>query len=316
MSPHRWRSSRHSGAVRRSRVPSHVAMSLLGAGLLLAACGGGSDGTGATQAVDGTIAGLVAKGPVADATVTAFAVTAGAKGAQLGTARTDAQGRFTMSVADYSGPVLVEMHGGAYTDEATSATMPMADADVMTSMVPSFAAGSSEMIVVTPLTSMAQAMAGAMAGGMTDANITASNAAVGSYFSVGDILHAVPMDPLVQGSGAGATQDMKNHGMSLAAMSRYAEAIGMATTSSGIVTAMRDDASDGVMNGMMGAAPISMGGMGGMMGGGMMPATSGTSDLARAMAEFVASGMNRSGVTLSEMQPLIDKLAASSGAIE
>jgi hypothetical protein len=35
--------------------------------------------------------------------------------------------------------------------------------------------------------------------------------------------------------------------------------------SSGIVTAMMDDASDGKMDGMMGRNPISMGGMGGMM---------------------------------------------------
>ena len=53
-----------------------------------------------------------------------------------------------------------------------------------------------------------------------------------------------------------------------------------------------------------------------MMGGTtMMPTTSGTSGLATAMAQFVASGMNRSGVSMPDMQPLIDKLAASSGAI-
>ena len=103
--------------------------------------------------------------------------------------------------------------------------------------------------------------------------------------------------------------------MALAAMSQYAKTIGM-TDSSGIVTAMMDDASDGVMNGMMGSTPISMSGMGGMMGGTMMSTTSGTSGIAGAMSQFVGSSMNKSGVFMAEMQPLIDKLDASSGAIQ
>lgn len=261
---------------------------------------------------NGTMDGTAMKGPVANATVTAFAVTSGARGAQLGTAPTDAQGHFTMEVGSYSGPVLMEMRSGAYTDEATNAAMPMGATDVMTCVVPSFLAGSSTTVAVTPLTSMAQAMAEATPGGMTVENIAAANGMIGSYFSVGDILHTMPIDPLIVGSGAAATQEMKNYGMTLAAMSQYAKTLGMTTSSSGIVTVMMQDATDGVMNGMMGSTPISMSGMGGMP---MMPTTSGTSELATAMAQFVASGMNRSGVPMHDMRPLIDKLAASSGAI-
>jgi hypothetical protein len=56
---------------------------------------------------------------------------------------------------------------------------------------------------------------------------------------------------------------------------------------------------------------------GGMMGGGtMMSTTSGTSGLGSAMSEFVGSSMNRSGVPMSEMRPLIDKLTSSSGALK
>ncbi len=291
-----------------------MTLGLLGAGLLLAACGGNDAGTPA-GGTPGAMGGTATKGPVAGATVTAFAVTSGAKGAQLATAQTDAQGHFAMQLGAYSGPVLVEMRNGTYADEATNATMPMQPTVVMTCVVPSFAAGSSTTVQVTPLTSMAQAMVQAMPGGMTETNIGTANANVGSYFSVDDILHTAPMNPVVAGSGAGATQSMKNYGMSIAAMSQYANTIGMTTSSSGIVTLMMQDSSDGMMNGMMGSTPISMSGMGGMMGGGNMPATSGTSDLAAAMSQFIASDMNRSGVTMADMQPLMDKLAASSGAI-
>ena len=83
-----------------------------------------------------------------------------------------------------------------------------------------------------------------------------------------------------------------------------------------------DDATDGIMNGMMGATPISMsalGGMGGgMMGGGsMMQANAGTSGVAAAMTAFVNdTAVNKSGVMAADMQALVAKLSASSGTLQ
>jgi hypothetical protein len=253
---------------------------------------------------------------VGGATVNAFSVSGGALGAQIGSGTTDSHGNFTVAIGSYSGPVMLRMSGGTYTDEATNATMGMMAGDVLTAVVPSVAPGSATGgIRVTPLTSMAQMRALSMYGGMTDANIGTANAEIGSYFSVSDILHVMPMNPLVTGSAATATQDEKNYGMTLAAMSQYAYGIGMMTSSSGIVTAMMDDASDGVMDGKMGGASISLTGMGGMMGGSMMQATAGTTGLATAMSQFIASAMNESGITTTDMQALMDKLNASNGAI-
>jgi hypothetical protein len=103
--------------------------------------------------------------------------------------------------------------------------------------------------------------------------------------------------------------------MMIAAMSEYASTIGMSSTS-GMVTAMMDDASDGIMNGMMRGGPIDMGGMGGMMGGMMMQPDAGTSGVATAMTSFMLSAQNRSGLTVQDMQLLIDKLDASNGVIQ
>jgi len=79
------------------------------------------------------------------------------------------------------------------------------------------------------------------------------------------------------------------------------------------------DASDGVMNGMMGSTPISMSGMGGMgggmMGGSTMQPGAGTTGIATAMSAFVASTRNVSGVPIGDMQPFVDRLAASNGTI-
>jgi len=186
----------------------------------------------------------------------------------------------------------------------------------MTSCVPSIAAGSTTTgVQVTPLTSMAQMMSQYMSGGMTAANAATANTAVGDYFMAGDILMTAPIDPAVAGSASGADQARKNYGMSIAAMSQYARTIGMTTSSSGMVTSMMKDAADGTLDGMMGSTPISLGGMGGMMNGTMMPSNAGTAGLATAMTTFVGSAMNRSGVQVSDVQTLVNRLATSTGVI-
>ena len=71
------------------------------------------------------------------------------------------------------------------------------------------------------------------------------------------------------------------------------------------------------MNGRMGNTQIMMGGMGGMMGNNPPLATSaGTSDLATAMTAFMGSAMNRSGMTVADMQSLINKMSTSNGQIQ
>lgn len=264
-----------------------------------------------------TISGAAVKGPVSGAHVVAFGVgPGGAKGAQIGSATTDDSGNFQMQVGNYSGPLMLEMTGGSFSDEATGTHMGMGATDMMTAGVPNVMAGSTlSGIQITPLTSMAQRMAEDMPGGMTQANITQSNSAMGSYFGVSDIVAVHPMDPTVPGSGASANRDERDHGMAIAAISEFASTMGM-TTSSGMVTAMMNDASDGIMNGMMGGTPIDMGGMGGMMHGTMMPPDAGTSGMATAMTSFILSPQNKSGLTLQDMQLLINRLETSNGTIQ
>jgi len=278
---------------------------------IITACGGGGGAT-----VQGSISGTATKGPVSNATMTAYAISNGQIGAQIATATSDANGNFTMTTGGYAGPVMLQMSGGTYIDEAKGTNMSMATGDVMTAVMPTVAAGANVTgIQVTPVTSMAQTRAQAMAGGMTDANITAANTAMGNYFMVSDILHVQPMNPLVAGSGVavGITQDMKNYGLTIAAMSQSATTLNM-TVSSAFVTAMMSDASDGIMNGKMGNTSVTMGT--GMMGGtSMMPITAGTSSLATAMTGFMGSNKNVSGLTAVDMATLIQKLTISSGQI-
>ena len=92
-----------------------------------------------------------------------FAVSSGQPGAN---------GNFTMTMGAYSGPVLLQVRGGSYLDEATGVRMNMLGADELTCVVPAVTvtAGSTTAgVQVTPLTTMAQAWAEHMAGGMTTA---------------------------------------------------------------------------------------------------------------------------------------------------
>lgn len=295
-------------ASRSSRMPRHIV--IVAAALLQAACGGGGDGVGSGGT--GIVSGAVVKGPAANATVSAYAVGNGQIGAALGSAVTDAEGKFTLPIGYYSGPLMLQASAGTFRDEATGALMTMASGDVMTAVLASVASGASVSgVQVTPVTSMAQARAQQMDGGMTEANITAANAALGNYFSVSDILRVAPMNPLVAGSSANASADSRNYGMTLAAISQYARSLEMANTSA-LATSMMSDASDGIMDGRRGSAPIAMQ-MGGMMGSATMARTAGTSGLATGMTGFASSPANVSGLTATDVAPLAQKLSGSNG---
>lgn len=288
--------------------------------VLIVACGSGGNSStaidnGSSQPVSGSVSGTATKGPVSDATMKAFAINAdGTKGEIIGTGMTDSNGDFLIHVGDHSGPVLIEMTGGHYADEATGIIMNMMQDNFLTCLIPFHEEGATlDGVQVTPVTSMAHAMARDMHGGITQANVRNANHAVGQYFHVNDILYDYPINPVDDGSGVGAEQDEVHYGMVLAAMSQYAHTLGL-SHSPDIVNHFMDDAVDGQMDGRHHGNHINMGG--GMMGGHMMHEDAGTEMLADAMEDFIHSPMNRSGITLQEMQTLIDALHSSSGAIQ
>lgn len=290
---------------------------VLGALLLLqAGCGGGdgigSGGTGIT-ARSSLITGTVTKGPVSNATVVAYALTNGQRGTPIGSALTDAEGNFSMAVGSYQGPMMLEARAGTYRDEATGSLMTLDNGDVLTAAIASpavFGPGPSE-IQVTPVTSMAQARAQRMAGGMTQANIAAANAAIGDYFSITDILHVPPMNPLVPRAAEGASMDSRNYGMALAGMSQFALTVG-ATNSAAVVTSLVNDAADGVMDGRNGADPVRVT-VGGFVGSTALPGNAGSVALAVAMVRFAASTSNVSGLTGNDIAALAQRISGSGG---
>jgi hypothetical protein len=95
--------------------------------LLLSGCGGGgtpgsSGVTGSTIPV-GAVSGTSFDGLVINGTVKVYDYTAGSKGALLAQATTDAMGLYNLSLQIESRPVLLELTGGSYNEEADNANV-------------------------------------------------------------------------------------------------------------------------------------------------------------------------------------------------
>ncbi len=143
--------------------------------LTLVAC---DDDDGAPAAASSaTVSGTVVKGPINGATVNIYAAdaTTGAKGSLLTTTTTGAGGTYNATVAQ-AGPVLVEVTGGTYVDEATGTTKTLSE--TMRVMVTATAGGTVTGIV-TPLTTAAYAL-GQVGGTGTNVSIATYNAALTS----------------------------------------------------------------------------------------------------------------------------------------
>ncbi|NTV94676.1 MAG: hypothetical protein HGA75_04580 [Thiobacillus sp.] len=191
---------------------------LLGSAFLsavLAGCGGGSSSS--PSAASGSASGVASKGPLNSAQVCAYAISNGAKGAQLGTcAITSSTGAYLIDFGTYTGPVLLEATGGDYTDEATGATVTLATP--LHAMLASATSGVNT-AAVTALSELAYRLANANTGGLTTANIQAAIASVQSNFGVADIVANQPVDALNIPGGASA--DQKTYALALATISQY-----------------------------------------------------------------------------------------------
>ena len=121
--------------------------------ITLTDCGGCSPAVGAEKS--GSIAGLVLKGPVSGATITAFSVDdKGRRDDELGTTKTDDVGAFVVDVAGHSGPTLVCSAGGVYVEESTGGLVQAGPVELCR-LIEDFELGAKlEGVILTPWTSL------------------------------------------------------------------------------------------------------------------------------------------------------------------
>ncbi|MBT0664626.1 hypothetical protein KI809_09980 [Geobacter pelophilus] len=188
----------------------------------LAGCGGGGGSPAGSTAISGTAsAGIIYPG-----VVNVYAVNSnGVKGTLLKSTATDINGKYTLSLGDYSGAILVEV-SGTYTDEATGNTVTIPTTNPLHALVDSVNSSTSNnrVVSVTPLTDLAWRKASSNGTSATPpAVIATANNLMDDLFKISDIIGIEPVRPDIASVGHSSTsQESQAYTLALAALSKMA----------------------------------------------------------------------------------------------
>jgi hypothetical protein len=152
--------------------------------LVLSACGGSGSNSTPPAVPTAGISGTAFDGLIMNGTVKVYDFSTGAKGSLLAQAKTDSQGLYSLSMQIESRPIMVEITGGSYIEEASTNTsripVPLTSGLGLTALT-NYTTGSSLQIAVTNFTHIAAGLAvyqikhgKPVASAITDANQTMS----------------------------------------------------------------------------------------------------------------------------------------------
>ncbi len=131
--------------------------------LAISGCGGGSGGGGVDNRTGlnipvGTVSGTSFDGLLVGGTVKVYDYTTGSKGAELAQAMTDSKGLYSLSLQIESRPLLIELTGGSYIEEA-GANHKVTLTSQKLSAVSNYTAGANLKVAVTSYSHMASGLA-------------------------------------------------------------------------------------------------------------------------------------------------------------
>ena len=126
--------------------------------VLLAACGGAGSGGLPPARPDAVISGVAFDGPIVHATVSVYGFANGVAGSLLGSALTDAQGRYAVTVRSADEPILVQVSGGYSVDETSGQQVPLAEGAVLMALA-NYHSGTPMTVAVTAFTEVAAGLA-------------------------------------------------------------------------------------------------------------------------------------------------------------
>ena len=204
-------------------------LSLVCLAMTLASCGGGGGGGSKKDSTPpdratGTISGKVYDAPVSGATVSVWEYKDGKLGRKLGESKSDQSGYYSVPVKSSSMPVYVKASGGAYRDPITEEVISASNGKTMTmSSVANFSEGTSQSIMLTPLSNMATGLAEYK----IERGESATNAVTSSVNTISDMYgfdvnETTPIDITKGGQSSNATDGHK-YGALLTAYSSYAK---------------------------------------------------------------------------------------------
>lgn len=186
--------------------------------LQLTACGG--DSTLPPERPAGTVRGYAVDGVIVGGNVRVYAFTSSGPGDVLGEAITDEQGQFTLSLRAASQPVLLEVQGGTYVEDADNLRVTLRDGAGLRA-VALYESGANVTVQITPLTHVAAALAQfrAAAGEIREDAVTSSNREISQLFGVA-VADTAPRSIRAGASGQ-IIDDATRYGFLLAALSSY-----------------------------------------------------------------------------------------------
>jgi DNA-binding beta-propeller fold protein YncE len=254
----------HSGLKGIIHVRKIVPFCLFAMLLGVAACS--SDHSGVTPPPAGIeVSGAVVDGPVAGATVSAYAVSsAGVVGTTaLATATTSATGTYSLTLpAGTTGSVLLTSAGGTFIDDASGKTL---TAPPLSVLIPSVTGTAPVTAQLTPVTTIAAqvALATSSATNSVGSVATAINTAIGTALGGQSNIVATPLVNVSTAACAGsATQASVDASLLLAGISQLAATNNVSTSDliqALVVDISSDNVFDGTANGVLLTVPLSGG---------------------------------------------------------
>ncbi len=172
-------------------MPAFKVIPLLVMSLLLGACGPNPESDLPPPRPFGQIAGKAVAGPIAGAQVVVYGL---ADGARLASGQTDLDGGFDIPIQAPNQPVLLELSGGQYREEANDEPVDLAEGQVLRA-VGQYISGQRLDVMLTPMSHMASALAEyKIDHGMSPAQgISEAHDAVDGFFGL-DVLTTRPAD--------------------------------------------------------------------------------------------------------------------------
>lgn len=228
-------------------------------GLAVSGCQSGGEGGLPPERSTSTVSGYSVDAIIRNGTIKVFGLNSDAtKGEFLGSTTTDENGYYELSLRSVSLPVLIEVTGGTYIEEASGKVITLATGDVLRAIT-FYESGEPLSVMVTPLTNLAAGLVVYKVGQGVSLNnaIVESSTAISSYVGF-DILDTVPRDVTNPVNYGYALDDGMRYGLFTAAISSWTKHAGEENlqsphtiyTSIRLASIMYDDiSSDGLLDG-------------------------------------------------------------------
>ncbi len=190
--------------------------------LLLAACGGGGGGGDlpATRATT-VISGVAFDGLILNGDVSVFAFNDGVKGELLGSGMTNSRGEYTISFKANDRPIIIEVSGGRYVEEASAKSVPLQQDDVLRAVM-NHRSGVPLTMAMTYYSNLAAGLSSYLISTGMNAStaINVANRRMSDLIGL-DITQTVPVDVTILDNASAVLTDSLRYGFATASISAW-----------------------------------------------------------------------------------------------